>query len=288
MTNNSIPLVIYHGTGCLDGFGSAYAAYCYFSKKKGIEAEYLAAGHGDPLTVDVTGRDIYIVDFSYKRAILSEICESANKVVILDHHISAQVDLEGLEASHQNLEVVFDMTRSGAVITWEYFHEEPVPPLLAHIQDRDLWQFKIPESQHVNAGLMSYPYDFELWDGFAKNNDSLNTLIVEGRAINRFRSKMIETYKKKAVFGKIAGYTVPIVSCPGVITSELLGELAVGHPFAASYSDKVDRRGWSLRSTKEGLNVADIAAQFGGGGHPNAAGFATTISEQVFVVIPEK
>jgi oligoribonuclease NrnB/cAMP/cGMP phosphodiesterase (DHH superfamily) len=99
---------------------------------------------------------------------------------------------------------------------------------------------------------------------------------------------MIEIYKKKAVFGKIAGHTVPIVSCPNMITSELLGELAVGQPFAASYSDKVDKRGWSLRSSKEGLNVADIAATFGGGGHPNAAGFATTITEQVFVVLPEK
>jgi len=286
MTTENVPLIIYHGTGCLDGFGSAYTAYCFFKQEKGIDAEYLAAGHGDTLDIDLEGRDVYIVDFSYKRPILSAICEKASSVVILDHHESAQNDLEGLDETYSNLTIVFDMNRSGAVITWEYFHQEPVPPLLAHIQDRDLWQFRIPDSKHVNAALMSYPYEFELWDQFANCNDRLKTLIIEGRAINRLRNKMIDTYKKKAVFGKIAGFTVPIVSCPNVITSELLSELAIGHPFAASYSDKGDKRGWSLRSSKEGQNVAAIAATFGGGGHPNAAGFGVSISEQVFVVNP--
>lgn len=287
MVTQIAPLVIYHGTGCLDGFGSAYAAYCFFKKEQGVDAEYLAVAHGDVLNLEVGGRDIYIVDFSFKRDVLSGLCDKANKVVVLDHHESAQKELEGLDDLYSNLTVVFDMARSGAVITWEYFHQVPVPPLLANIQDRDLWQFRIPDSKHVNAALMSYPYEFELWDQFANCNDHLKTLIIEGRAINRFRDKMIETYKKKVIFGKIAGFTVPIVSCPNVITSELLSELAIGHPFAASYSDKGDKRGWSLRSTKEGENVASIAAAFGGGGHPNAAGFGVSITGQTFEVLPE-
>ena len=289
MLKNTQPLVIYHGTGCLDGFGSAYAAYCFFHKKNGITAEYVGAGHGDePPLVD--GRDVYILDFSYKRDLLSTICSKAKKVVILDHHESAKNDLLGLDETYSNLTILFDMNRSGAVITWEYFHEEPVPPLLAHIQDRDLWQFRIPDSKHVNAALMSYPFEFELWDEFAcgidhlKSNDHLKTLIVEGRAINRFRDKMIEHYKTKVVYGTIAGFSVPIVSCPNFITSELLSELAKGYPFAASYSDRVTKRGWSLRSSPEGENVADIASAFGGGGHPRAAGFSTKISEQLFFV----
>ncbi|WP_250658061.1 DHH family phosphoesterase [Alkalimarinus coralli] len=284
MLNDVAPLVIYHGTGCLDGFGSAYAAYRFFKIKKGIDAEYLGAGHGDSLEVHVEGRDVYILDFSYKREELGRLCDKAANVVILDHHESAQKELAGLDDVYVNLTVVFDMNRSGAVITWEYFHEEPVPPLLAHIQDRDLWQFRIPDSKHVNAALMSYPYEFELWDEFANSVDHFKTLVLEGRAINRFRDKMIETYKKKVVYGTIEGFSVPIVCCPNVITSELLSELAVGNPFAAAYSDRVNKRGWSLRSVKDGQNVATIAAAFGGGGHPNAAGFSTDIAEQVFEV----
>lgn len=285
------PLVIYHGTGCLDGFGSAYAAYCFFHKSKGISAQYIAAAHGDKVPV-VDGREVYIVDFSYNREILSEICEAASKVVILDHHESAQKALTGLDDIYSNLTIVFDMNRSGAVITWEYFHDELVPPLLANIQDRDLWQFKIPDSKHVNAALMSYPYEFELWDEFAYSADHLKTLIGEGRAINRFRDTMIEHYKNKVVYGTIAGFNVPIVNCPSFITSELLSELAKGQPFAASYSDHISesgspQRGWSLRSVAEGDNVAEIASKFGGGGHPRAAGFSTALSNTQFIIEPE-
>ena len=35
--------------------------------------------------------------------------------------------------------VLFDMNRSGAMISWEYFHlERPIPDLFRYIQDRDL------------------------------------------------------------------------------------------------------------------------------------------------------
>ena len=128
----SVPFVIYHGN-CLDGFGAAYAAQRHFSAQ-GIEAEFFAASHGEPMP-DCTGRDVYVVDFSFKRPQMKQLCDIAERVTVLDHHISAQEDLDGLEAEHANLKVVFDMSRSGAVITWEYFHQEPVPPLLLHVQD---------------------------------------------------------------------------------------------------------------------------------------------------------
>ena len=96
------PLIIYHGTGCLDGFGSAYAAYCFFHKNKKVSAQYIAASHTDEVP-DVVGREVYIVDFSYKREVLSSICEKASKVVILDHHESAQKELSGLDETYSNL-----------------------------------------------------------------------------------------------------------------------------------------------------------------------------------------
>ena len=112
-TNNMNPLIIYHAN-CLDGFGAAFAAHACFSSQN-IEAEYFAASHGDePPPCD--GREVYIVDFSYKRNVLKRICEAARKVTILYHHITAQHELEGLERDHPNRTVVFDMDKSGAVL----------------------------------------------------------------------------------------------------------------------------------------------------------------------------
>jgi len=52
------------------------------------------------------------------------------------------------------------------------------------------------------------------------------------------------------------------------------GTMARAAPFAACYYDRPDARVFSLRSRGEdGLDVAEIAASYGGGGHRNAAGF---------------
>lgn len=278
------PLVIYHGSSCLDGFGSAYAAWRYFAER-GVTADYVAAEHGEPPPPHA-GREVYLLDYAYKRPVLEQLCRQARRVVILDHHQSAEQDLDGLPEQHPNLELVFDMQRSGAVITWEYFHAAPLPPLLAHIQDRDLWRWQLPDSEHVNAALMSHPLDFELWRGFAETAEGLEVLITEGRAINRYRAQEIARYKAKAVVGEIAGHRVPVVNAPASIRSELLSELTRGQPFAAGYSDTGTKRGWSLRSDEHGLNVAEIAARFGGGGHPRAAGFKTELAEDLLTLTP--
>lgn len=272
------PLVIYHAN-CLDGFGAAFAAYQHFSSK-GIEAEYYSAKHGTE-PPDCEGREVYIVDFSYKRSVLKHICDVAEKVTILDHHISAQEDLAGLEDEYDNLTVVFDMERSGAVITWEHFHSSVPPRLLLHVQDRDLWRFELEGTDEINTALMSYPFTFGFWCELTENEAKLEELRAEGETLNRYRRQLIDQYKKRAVMGRVAGYEVPMVNAPHAIISELLGELAEGYPFAIGYQDRGNQRSWSLRSSKDGVDVARIAERFGGGGHRRAAGFSTELPESL-------
>jgi len=278
------PLIIYHGN-CLDGFGAAYAAWERFCNREGCSCEFLPAHHGEA-PPQVAERDLYIVDFSYPRDILRELCAQAHRVTIIDHHVTAREDLAGLTEEHPNLTVVFDMERSGAVLAWEFFHDAEPPQLLLHVQDRDLWRFELPETEDLNAALMSYPFDFVHWSELAASPAALAALTAEGGHINRYRRQMVDTYQRKAVMGTVAGHEVPIVNCPTAIASELLGELAVGHPFAAGYQDHGTRRGWSLRSSGDGVNVAHVAELFGGGGHRNAAGFSTPLPRSLLDVNP--
>lgn len=269
------PLVIFH-SHCLDGFGSAYSAYVHFVVNQGIEPVFVPAAHGDA-PPDAAGRTVYILDYAYKRVAMQALCAQAGRVIVLDHHISAMEDLAGLDQECPNLELIFDMDRSGAVMAWEYFHTAPVPFLIACVQDRDLWRYDIPASFDLNAALMSHPFTFAGWHQWANDEDALQTLIADGKAINRYRQQMIDQHKRAAVMGEIAGFRVPIINCPRAIVSELLGELAEGQPFAAGYTDKGSRRGWSLRSDKNGEDVARIAALYGGGGHKHAAGFVSEV-----------
>ncbi len=276
------PLVIYHAN-CLDGFGAAYAAQRYFAQQTDSNCEFLPASHGDA-PPDCTARRVFIVDFSYKRPLLERICQQAEQVTIIDHHVSAAKELEGLEQAYTNLHLVFDMEQSGAVLTWRYFHQTPPPDLLLHVQDQDLWHFALPDTRDLNAALGSYAFEFARWDALVREPAGLAQLVQEGRAINRYLRQQIEAHKRKAHLGQILGYRVPIVNCPKVIASQLLHELAEQQPFAAGYQDQGLDRNWSLRSCAEGADVAAIAERLGGGGHVHAAGFRTRLPDGLLTI----
>ena len=173
-------LCIYHGN-CADGFGSA----CVVRKALGKDnVEFHAGVHQNP-PPDVTDREVIIVDFSYKRDVLIEMAKSAKSIQILDHHASAEKDLIDLPV---NVSAIFDMDRSGAAITWDYFmgdgfKERPI--LINHIQDRDLWRFKLEGTREIQACLFSYPYDFDIWTNLIFGGGSIEALREGGEVIER-------------------------------------------------------------------------------------------------------
>ena len=275
--------IIYHGN-CPDGFAAAVAAQLFYKqqdnyKKFKENITFYKGKHGNP-PPDCQDQDVFILDFSYKRDEMKQLCEQANTVTIIDHHISAFKDLEGLEKEHDNLDLQFDMEQSGAVLSWKYFHETPVPKLFQHIQDNDLWQFKLDNTRTIIMAIMSYPMKMKLWANWLDDDKALETLHSEGLILERQINRQIKHYKQTARMGKIAGYHVPVVNAPAHIGSELLHQLSDGHPFAAAYEDKPERRAWQLRSGGEhAIDVSEIAQRFGGGGHKNASGFSTSNSD---------
>ena len=279
------PLIIYHAH-CPDGFGAACAAYLHFCPGGENRCDFVAAAHGDP-PPPTAGREVYMVDFSYPRLRMKELCPAARSVTVIDHHVTAQRELAGLEEEYGNLRVLLNMEKSGAVLAWEYFHATPPPRLLLHVQDRDLWRFEMAATNDVYAALMARPFEFDAWRKLLEE-EVPPELLAEGRAINRYRRQMIDLHREKACIGSIAGFKVPVVNCYEDIASDLLGELAKGHPFAAGYQDQGSRRKWSLRSSASGEDVAVIAERFGGGGHRNAAGFITRIPETVLSAVPRR
>lgn len=151
---NQPTLCIYHAP-CADGFSAAWAV----SKRFGDAVRYHPGVHGEA-PPDVRDEHVLLVDFSYKSPVVRALAAQAASVTILDHHRSAVLDLTPL-MEDGTVAGVFDMERSGAVITWEYFHpEDPVPNLLLHVQDRDLWQFKLDGTREISATVFSHPYDF--------------------------------------------------------------------------------------------------------------------------------
>ena len=276
MSNNkkiSKNLCIYHGN-CPDGFAAAWAVY----HALGDDVEFHKGIH-QQLPPDVSGLDVYLVDFSYKKPVLEGMLEQAASITILDHHISAQQDLADLLSSGK-VGGLFDMNKSGAMLAWEWFHaDKPAPKLIQHIQDRDLWQFKLEGTKQITMGLASYPYDFVLWNKLMNSSpDELELLKRDGEALVRKLhidiKILIDSGVRRMVIG---GYNVPVLNAPAAYVSEAGNILANGEPFAACYWDHADGRSFSLRASETGEDVSKVAKQYGGGGHVKASGFTVDL-----------
>jgi hypothetical protein len=144
--------------------------------------------------------------------------------------------------------------------------------VLLHVEDRDLWRFSLPKTREIQANIFSYPYDFDIWDRLMNADPAV--LAVEGEAIERKHFKDIDelvgVVTRRMVIG---GHNVPVANLPYTLTSDAGHKLAQGEPFAGCYWDTPQGRVFSLRSTDAGLDVSEIAKQYGGGGHRNASGF---------------
>ena len=266
-------ICIYHGPGCLDGFASA-VVFNKFAKSKEMDVEFVVGIYQTP-PPDVTGKDVVLLDFSYKRDVLLEMASKANSITILDHHKTAEEDLKDLPF---NVECHFDMERSGVMMTWNYFFPDERPPMLIKIiQDRDLWKFELNGTKEFTAALFSYPLDFDLWETFL---DAPYGLYMEGKALLRKQEKDVESLIKNLAYRTtIAGYDVPIINVPAMFASDVGAIMSKGEPFAVSYFDLPGgERVYSLRSQPEGIDVSEIAKQFNGGGHKHAAGFKVLLS----------
>lgn len=263
------PLCIYHGN-CADGFTSAWVVKKFFDLHGELCSFHPGVYQTEP--PDVTDCDVFLVDFSYKRPVLEAMREKARSIVILDHHKTAEADLRDLPG----VTTVFDMSRSGARITWDYFFEGKEPPkTLLHVEDRDLWRFALPKTREIQANIFSYPYDFDVWETLMRADPE--ALAVEGAAIERKHFKdvreLVEVVTRRMVIG---GYNVPIANLPYIHVSDAAHALAKGEPFAGCYWDTPKGRTFGLRSTDDGIDVSEIAKQYGGGGHRNAAGFTVS------------
>jgi oligoribonuclease NrnB/cAMP/cGMP phosphodiesterase (DHH superfamily) len=263
------PLCIYHGC-CADGFTAAWVVWKWYGAG---QVDFHAATHGDP-PPEVEGRDVYVVDFSYPRPVIEAMARHAKKLTVLDHHITAAQELEGVIRNDGVVDGIFAMEKSGCLLTWEWFFKDrPPPPALLAVNDRDVWRFERPWTREIFSALTSYPYEFAIWNTLMEA-DRLDSLRQEGIALERKQQKDIaETIAAGSHIIIIAGHTVPACNVPPIWASDAGHLLAQGHPFAACFWIDGEQIAFSLRSTPDGLDVSEIAKAFGGGGHPHAAGF---------------
>ncbi|GBG14880.1 NADH:ubiquinone oxidoreductase subunit L [Novimethylophilus kurashikiensis] len=259
------PIIIYHSP-CPDGFGAAYAAW----RKFGYDAEYVPADHDAYPVLDVKGRDVFILDFSFPVSMMEAMHASARRVVTIDHHKTAQESLAGFP------DVKFDLTKSGARLAWEYFHPgTPVPYLIQAIEDRDIWVWRLPDSREFLSHLDTLPFSFEVWDQIASQEKAeLDEFIAAGALMVQKFESLADTLAADAEPVTLFGVEGHKVNCSYLFSNDVGVRLySKSNSFAMVWWLEPGMLRVSLRAKKGGLDVSAFAKRFGGGGHPGSAAF---------------
>ncbi|BCH56002.1 hypothetical protein RvVAR031_36120 [Agrobacterium vitis] len=256
---------IYHGN-CLDGFGAAWAIW-----KRWPNCTFWPAYHGHDMPDIPDNQNVLFVDFSPPIDWIWKHSWKSKSMVIIDHHKTAQADLERLcsfdgsieglghafrtcwEQNGPELAAWFDMNQSGAMMAWQFAHGKinrdalagesvsrkianDAPFLLQMVEDRDLWRFEFGETtREVHAALRSYPLEFELWDKFEIDRIAL---ISDGAAILRANMETVRQLVQQvaqcmvhAPDGTVLG-PVPVVNAPYQFASDTGNALLEAYPDA--------------------------------------------------------
>lgn len=272
----SRPLVIYHSP-CNDGWCCAWILHRCF---RGVEL--WPAQYGDP-PPPVDGKTVIIADFSYPRDVMERMNHEAHRMMVFDHHKSAEEACKGLDFC------VFDRSKSGAGLIYQWCRERGylqniedrdvatgMQEIARFVEDRDLFLHRQPWTHEINACLRSYPWELDVWDRLARRiRLNPQEMAIEGEAILRYKRQLIEQHVRHARDVVVDDILVPGVECTVAdIISDTVGELAKHKPFAISWCPSSDGQVLvSLRSDTHGEDVSEIAKRFGGGGHARAAGF---------------
>ena len=284
--------ILYH-KDCMDGLGSAFIAYKFFDYCQ-ISSTFIPIQYGEDIIQILASNDVLhdechvlFLDFSAPRDILLQIAEMVKTVEIVDHHKTAQKDLEGIEQEATNIKMLFDMNHSGVKLSYEYFlqHAQGKDDFLGfpdqtkkiffdYIEDRDLWKWKMVESEAMSEYLRFKIIQNDICsfeDTILTTNPDdaikMGRILVEAR--NKQVSKKIEKVKRVVICD---------IEFMMLNATENISE--IGNAICKKYNVPalmyfITEQGevvFSFRSMDELTDVSVIAKFFGGGGHRNACG----------------
>lgn len=283
--------IIYH-RNCYDG----YTGFYLFMKTKLwtkdviIYPDVPSAKKPPP---SVEGKDVIIMDVAYKPDIIKTIASKAKSVLFIDHHVTIKNEVDSLNMD--NLEVIYDVNKSGASLVWQYFYPgKPLPKFVEHIEDNDIGRWSDPNTLHFMAGLEVHykpnpnMHILKEWDSLL-NDSTVNQLIEKGKQYNVYKNYLTDKNAKKYSlvhfpsdklkkdFPHIKNKYIVAVTSGGCPTVSLLGKKiveTVDCDFCMVINYIVKRKLWvcSMRSNK--ADVGTIAKVMGGGGHKFAAAFS--------------
>lgn len=262
------PVVCFYHANCTDGAAAAAVV-----KRKYPEAQLFPMNHGEPITAEVKGKKVFIVDFSFPAEILQKLKAEAAKVLWYDHHKTALPTRDKIGWG------VLDLEESGASLTWKQeYPGTPLPKIIAYVKDKDLWQWQLPDSRAVSMDLRNtvgvLDPESETWKRLIDHldEDAFRKIIERGEyALQSQRLNILSGIKNgfELDFHGHRAFAVNWSLEASDIGEYIYREMAYPVAILFYYTGKV----WSFSLRSPSVDVSELAQKYGGGGHPGASGF---------------
>lgn len=269
-------MICYFHQSDLDGICSAAII-----KHKYPWVELIPLNYGDDYDEKIFSRNfknetIFFVDITTQPAdIMSELTIS-NRVIILDHHITA---IDSIKALNWEPEGILDTSKAGCELAWQYcFPYQEIPLPVYYLGRYDVWD-------HSNKCTVPFQYGMRLknlapdshyWKYlFDVNYTSLQyDIIEEGWLLIEWEKNQNARRAANSFETEFEGLRA--IVCNGGGGSPLFDSVynEDRHDIMVSFiytKNKIWTYG--LYSTKSDVHCGEIAKRRGGGGHKGAAGF---------------
>lgn len=310
-------VIVFYHKDCIDGFVSALVANYFLVNLRRHSTvrpnvKFQALAYGDVTVDDISVIEPYLdsdyilmIDFSLKKDVMLMLNDKIKgKMVVLDHHLSVFKEY-GLEVQSTLVNIASNITmyindnsKSGAILAYDFFtkgiidnddNNYPLACVLA--DDGDRWLFKQGDkTRYFRAALSERMNEWDITDYWTQllNNEGtlLTKLLNEGKVLHNGFMSDIETLYKTSGSAGFGEWRVNIANAGKKYASELGNKLA-STPVDGEYLDfgmvyyydhNKNMIEVSLRSIGD-FDVSEVAREFGGGGHKNAAGMKMTAEE---------
>ncbi|AKB50132.1 hypothetical protein MSBRW_0879 [Methanosarcina barkeri str. Wiesmoor] len=282
MTDDKRMILIYHHDDN-DGYCAAAIAGASYDRNE-FDIKFVAINYGKESWSEgeiKAAEKVWLLDFtSDNMEEFVKVC--GPKLIWVDHHKTAVEKFPDLWNSN-SIPGIRSVEKAACILTWEFTHPENIlpPAAVAYIGDKDLWKFEYSETRAFTAGfnLIVKTPDDPAWDVLlgSEYEDTVNNMISIGELLLKAQNYKLQKAFDRGVDYIFHNWKARLVNTTGNISE--LGEFIYRKPeydIAIMWQAVEDMVVFSLRSDSGNPNspdCAEIAQQYGGGGHKNAAGF---------------
>ena len=276
----------YHSAD-LDGHcsGALVAIYHKYNKE---EVTLHPINYDDPFPWEAIQADdtVYMVDFGLQPIAemfkLNGMCE----LIWIDHHITAIDEYKRHWKEHMERQIkgLREVGKAGCELTFEWLYPDAHLPTVVHLLGRyDVWEWKdVPNALEFQYGMRQYenthPSNIELWEELIVEEDGylIKEIINRGKTLLEYEDNQNAKLCKYLAFETEFDGNPIIAINKGMSNSKVFDSVwdESKHDFMLTFVRVYGKYNISLYTTRDDINVGEIAKQYGGGGHQKAAGFS--------------